>query len=323
MSDTIQDVLIIGAGPAGLSAALTLAYQCHTASVFDTKQYRTDSGQSSPQINVLSGWDGRTPQEYRSTARQEIAAYNTVTFHDTEIVSISRNAQGIFEGSDGSGKLHKGRKIILAHGVREEYPDIPGYGECWAKGILHCLFCHGYDVRDSPSSGVLAVDWIAMPPFTLHMAHMAAQLSHTVIIYTHGNPDLGLQLTGLCSPDSPWKTDDRRISALEMESLTPRRIRISFEDGSSVVEPFLAHAPRSVLRGTFAEQLGIGLTSSGEYDISGSKVGETSVEGVYAAGDCATVFKVAPNAVASGSVAGSGVAIRIQEEKHGIKSIMG
>ena len=161
-----------------------------------------------------------------------------------------------------------------------------------------------------------------MPQFALHMAHMAAQLSNSVTIYTHGNTELDSQLTALCNDNVPWKIDDRRITNLKMESLSPRRIQITFEDGGSAIESFIAHAPQSILRGNFAAELGISLTGSGEYDVSASKVGETNIDGIYAAGDCATMFKVAPNAVASGSVTGSGAAIRIQEEKYGIKSIM-
>ena len=135
MTDSIADVLIIGAGPAGLSAALTLARQCHSAIVFDTKQYRTDVGQKQPKIHVLSGWDGRSPADYRAKAREEIAIYNTIAFCDQEVISIFRNSDNIFEARDSNGTLHYGRKVILAHGVQEIYPGIPGYVECWGTGM--------------------------------------------------------------------------------------------------------------------------------------------------------------------------------------------
>ncbi|MCJ1352289.1 MAG: hypothetical protein MMC33_002273 [Icmadophila ericetorum] len=321
---SIVDVLIIGAGPAGLSAALTLARQRHTAVIFDSGSYRCDPAR---EFNIIPTWEHKTPQEYLASARKEVLKYETVQLKAVEVLGLTRDEeQGVFEARDIGGTIYKGKKVIIASGVQNIYPDIAGYEDCWGKGIFHCLFCHGYEQSSKAnlSAGVLAVHMLAMPAFALHMAHMAAQLAPSrVTIYTDGNETLAQEVKAKSGLQPAWKTDNRKIRALRMHDTTDKQssgVDISFEDGSKVTEGLLAHAPLTKARGPWAEQLGLAMTPMGDYEAK-PPVFETSVKGVYAAGDCMTPFKVAANAIANGSVAGSGVAIRLQEEKHGLEPI--
>ena len=127
------DVLIIGGGPAGLSAATGLARQLYTAVVFDSGVYRNNLAYA--MHNVLT-WDHQSPAAFRQKGRDDLLKrYTTISFQDTEVKSVAKTPNGLFEARDIEGKLWIGRKLLIATGVRDVFPDIEGYGDCWAKGM--------------------------------------------------------------------------------------------------------------------------------------------------------------------------------------------
>ena len=129
----LLDVLIIGGGPAGLSAATGLARQLYTAVVFDSGVYR--NALAKYMHNVLT-WDHQDPNEFRKKGRDDILKrYSTISFQDTEIKSVAKTTQGLFEAKDAAGKVWTGRKLVLATGITDVFPDINGYASCWAKGM--------------------------------------------------------------------------------------------------------------------------------------------------------------------------------------------
>ena len=129
----IVDVLIIGGGPAGLSAALTLARQRQTCVIFDVGAYRNAA---SDYMHLLPGFDHRSPGEYLAASRENILErYNTVTIQQTSVSAIQKREDGSFEATDSNRKLWQGKKLILAQGVDDIFPDIDGYAECWGKSM--------------------------------------------------------------------------------------------------------------------------------------------------------------------------------------------
>lgn len=130
---TIFDVLIIGGGPAGLSVATGLARQLHRAIVFDSGVYR--NALASHMHNVAS-WDHKSPEEFRQAARERILSrYDTIQFENVEIKKVERNTEGCFNAVDSRDRVWTGKKLVFANGVRDIFPDIAGYGECWARGM--------------------------------------------------------------------------------------------------------------------------------------------------------------------------------------------
>ena len=131
--EKLCDVLIIGGGPAGLATALGLARQLHTAVVFDSGVFRNERAHELH--NVLT-WDHRAPAEFRAAARKELLGrYQTIQIEDVTVNNVHQTPDGLFEVVDAKNRTWAGRKLVLAVGVRDIAPDIPGYAELWGKAM--------------------------------------------------------------------------------------------------------------------------------------------------------------------------------------------
>jgi thioredoxin reductase len=121
-----------------LSAALTLVRQRHSVILLDTGKSRAFP---SLKIHGVLGSDGKPPQAVLKQARAEVESYEGFTGVDAEIVELRKNDTG-FKGTDNHGMTYQARKVILAHGVRDQYPDIEGYAEAWGKAMsVHSRLC--------------------------------------------------------------------------------------------------------------------------------------------------------------------------------------
>ncbi|KAI1214201.1 FAD/NAD(P)-binding domain-containing protein [Annulohypoxylon truncatum] len=306
------DVAIIGGGPAGLTAAGTLARQLHTAVVFDSKSYRNARA---TKMHMVPTWENKNPSEFRTSARRDIESYySTIQFLDVPVTKVEKKSDSHFQVWDGNGKEWRFRKVLLAVGSSDHFPDIEGYAQLWTQKIFHCLFCHGYEDRGSPSSGVLAVSPILVPALVMHMAENAAQLSDSVTLYTHGNDELTNQLVTM-TKDSKFQVESRRIKCL-LSNTEADSVTVEFDDGSSKVERFLVHNPQTSVQGPFVDQLGIALTQMGDVQAD-APFHQSSVRGVFAAGDCITPYKVTAGAISSGCNAAVAASTQLQSEKYG------
>ncbi|KAJ5438530.1 uncharacterized protein N7458_009528 [Penicillium daleae] len=307
----LVDVLIIGAGPSGLSTATGLARQLHSAVVFDSGLYR--NARTSHMHNVL-GWDHRNPAELRDAGRAQLTErYSTISFENSTIESIKRlDEKQLFVAQDEAGKQWYGRKVVLATGVRDIPLDIEGYDECWANGIYHCLFCDGYEERGQATVGVLGVGPIANVQRAVHLARMAHQLSQSVTIYTNGNTYLVDDLQSTVS-DAQWlEIDARPITRFE-KGETGKTVIVHFDDANTKQEGFLIYNPKTEINGPFANQLSLPLTEGGDIQTL-QPFYETSVPGVFAVGDCATPLKAVTPAISMGSLTAGGLVTQLQAQ---------
>src|SRR3954469_12483182 len=280
------DAVIVGGGPAGLSAALVLGRARKRVLVLDTD---SPANAVSRSIGGLLAQGGVAPVELRRAGREQLAQLPTVEVRRIAAVDARRRRDG-FAVTLADGTTVAARALLLAHGLRYDPPALPGIDGLWGTSAFHCPFCDGWEVRDRK----LALH--ANGPDAVQSALFIAGWSDDVVLCTAGPAELGPGRMAL--EQAGVRVVEGRIRSL---SGTDGQIeRIEFEDGSA--EECDALFVRT-LRGQpndLATALGCELTSAGT--IPTDEDGRTGVPGLYAAGDTATAHsRSVANAVGSGS----------------------
>ena len=286
-----HDVIIIGGSFAGLSAAMQLARARKSVLVLDTGAPRNRFAASS---HGFPGQDGRRPDDIKAALTDELGAYPTVTFRDARAETAARDAAG-FRVALAGGAAVTARRIVLAYGVRDTLPDLPGLAERWGISVLHCPYCHGYELNRQPM-GVLARDEMA-----LHQATMLPDWGPTTL-FTNGQLQLTddqrstLATRGVAVEETPVAALLGPGTALEA---------VQMEDGREIALSGLFLAPQTAPSCNLAEQLGCETRDgpTGPY-LAVDPMQATSVPGVFAAGDLASPMPNATLAAAAGVMAG-------------------
>ncbi|RWA13622.1 hypothetical protein EKO27_g1493 [Xylaria grammica] len=309
----LVDVLVLGGGPAGLAVAGGLARQLHTAVVFSSGSFRNGGVEH---MHNVPGWDHENPADFRAKTVADITSrYSTIQFRDVNVASVRKLESGRFEAVDDAGERYEGRKVVIASGIRDIMPDIPGYSQLWGKGIFHCLFCHGYEERGASSAGILASGLLGNIMFTPAVSRMASRLAGIVNVYTDDNEALGAEIRAALKSTKKFHVENCKIKSLAKDPDVQGEsgVLVTLEDGTVNKEGFVAHAPDFELNGSFATDLGVELAPQGHINAL-PPFFNTNVPGVYAAGDCATPFKAVPTATMMGSFVAAGLAHSLQAE---------
>lgn len=268
--DQQYDAVVIGGGPAGLQATLTLARVHRRVLMVDSGSYRNDP--AAHMHNVVTH-DGTPPTEFRAAARKELAAYDTATVRDAAVTSAARDARsdlgGGFVVSLGDEEV-RARGIVLATGLVDTVPDKPGLKELFGSVVAHCPFCHGHEFAGR-HVGILGATSAG------HLAGLVGPIASRVTVFTDGE-----ELTADLPPTVAVRTG--RVTGL---CPSPLGATISFEDGPPEDVAGLFVATTLAQRAPFAEQLGLTLNASGCVEVDA--MGRTSLPGVHAAGDMAHV----------------------------------
>ncbi|KAF2856303.1 FAD/NAD(P)-binding domain-containing protein [Plenodomus tracheiphilus IPT5] len=316
----IFDVLIIGAGPAGLNAALACARTRTTALIFDSQQYRN---QGVTHMHTVATRDHFSPHDFRRIARDQIESrYDSVWFQHGIITHAAKKKLGKeqydgFEVVDSEGMAFEGKKVVLATGSVDVLPDIPGYRENWPAHIYQCLACDGYEQRGS-SIGVLEFD----SPGYAHMVQMAMAFDPpSITIFSNGpvKSDDAVQKALNLAKAFGATVDERKIVRLINNG--PRHtdgVTIDFETGEPVTLGFIVHRPVTVNRAQhLIEQLGVetvSLALGRHARIADPMFNETSVRGVFAGGDTMVMMKQVATAMAEGLKAAVGASVQLGQE---------
>jgi thioredoxin reductase len=288
------DAVVVGGSFAGLAAALQLARARRRVLVVDAGRPRNRFAHAS---HGFLGQDGRAPAAIVTTGRAEVLAYPTAAFRTDEVTHADNDGDA-FALDLASGVTVRARRVVLATGVVDELPEIPGLGERWGATVLHCPYCHGYEVADG-RLGVLATS-----ERSLHLALLLPDWSADVTLFTNGAvaPDVAqrdaLSARGVL-------VDERPVEALVGDA--PALAGIRLQGGVIVPLDALFTGFRTRVAGPIAEQLGCAFDDGpvGQI-IRTDERKETSVPGVFAAGDAARSFANATLAAADGVIAGMG-----------------
>lgn len=287
------DAIVVGGGFAGLSAATYIARGRRSVCVIDTGSPRNRFSAAS---HGFFGQDGSDPRAMIAQARTQLLSYPQVTFVAGEVTDAGAGEDFTVRLASGE-KLHAAR-LVLAHGISDVLPELPGLAQRWGKSVLHCPYCHGYEFAER-KLGVLAAS-----PLSAHQAMLIAEWGPTT-----------LYLDGRAMPDEATcaRLAQRgvEIEPAAMAGLFGPGDMLSgahLADGRKVAIDALYVAPRSRLNGPLAERLGCALDEGPFGPVIRTDAAKlTTVAGVYAAGDIARAPHSVSWAVADGVTAGVSV----------------
>lgn len=283
----VRDVVVVGGGAAGLSAALTLTRARRTVTVVDAGQPRNAPATG---VHGLLALDGVSLGELLARGRKEVVGYGGDILAG-EVVDVEREDE-VFAVVLRDGSRVRGRRLLIATGLVDELPQLPGVREQWGHGVLHCPFCHGWEVRDR-RIGVLGAE-----PMPVHKAQLFRQWSPDVVFFA-GEVELSeSDRTTLEVLDVPVVTGS--VARLEIEGGQVTGVRM--EDGRVVEVDAVVVSTRMMAR--TAPFASIGITASphpgGEF-IESDDFGKTAVPGVWAAGNASDLSAQVSGAVAEGA----------------------
>lgn len=287
----MDDVIIVGGSFAGLTAALQLGRARRKVTVLDTGLPRN---RFAAEAHGVLGHDGVPPATLLANARRQLAAYDTVRL----VSARADTAEGTpddFRVLTGDGETLRGRRLVLSYGITDQFPAIPGFAEAWGKSVIHCPFCHGFEVAGR--------HWglIYSTPMSLHAPSLYADWTDRITLFTDGNdiPD----------PERS-KLDKRGVTLVEgkvtrIEQTDGQVAAVHTEDrGRIALDAVFAH-PRIRPSAGLHEALGLE-TEDMPLGIR-LKVDEkqkTSRDGVYAAGDLVSGMHSITIATYTGAMAG-------------------
>ncbi|MBE7177498.1 MAG: NAD(P)/FAD-dependent oxidoreductase [Mucilaginibacter polytrichastri] len=292
MKEEVADAAIIGGSYAGLSAAMALGRSVRNTLVFDDDK---PCNRFTPHAHNILTLDGEAPGAIREKAIRQVDAYPTVRRIGSRITGIERH-EAFFTLQNQAGETWKAKKLILATGVRDLLPEIPGFAETWGKTVVHCPYCHGYELRGQKTA------LMANGEMAFHLIKVLANLAQDLTLVTNGPSALTAEQTAALSAKN-IAVIEKEIVHLDQHEGYIRRVH--FADGELLdLSVLYAKIP-------FAQSSSIPATLGLDFDEHGFvKVNDfqaTSVPGIYAAGDMTSMGRSVVMAMAAGIRAGVSV----------------
>lgn len=284
------EVIVIGGSYAGLSAGMALGRALRRVLIIDSGK---PCNIQTPYSHNFLTQDGKTPKKISTIARQQVEKYNTVKFHNGIATSGTKIEKG-FQITTQSGKIFFAGKLIFATGIKDIMPDIKGFSECWGISVIHCPYCHGYEVKNE-NTGIFGNG-----DYGFDFSKMISNWTKSLTLFTNGKSTL--------TEEQADKLKKHNIKIVEKEidnfEHTKGKIEnIVFKDNSKTSikaiysrTPFEQHCD-------IPNKLGCELTEQGYIKIDAFQ--KTTVYGIYACGDNTTFMRSVSNAVAMGTLSGA------------------
>ncbi|MEU7923979.1 bifunctional NAD(P)/FAD-dependent oxidoreductase/class I SAM-dependent methyltransferase [Micromonospora sp. NPDC049107] len=297
--DETYDVVVVGGGAAGLSGALALSRARRSVLVIDSGEPRNAPAD---RVHNYLGREGTPPAELIAAGRDEVAGYGG-QFRNGRVRTVTREDDSFRIALD-DGDAVRARRLLVATGLTDELPDVPGVAERWGRDVLHCPYCHGWEVRDR-RIGILATG-----PMAVHQAEMWRQWSSDVLLLLHDAPtpdeETAERLAARSIPVVPGP-----IAALEVTGDALSGVRLA--DGRVVALDAVVVATRTSPRADLLVGLGLApeeVTMGGHVvgtQIPADATGATTVPGVWVAGNVADLRGQVITSAAAGLMAGAAI----------------
>jgi thioredoxin reductase len=294
----MYDVIIVGGGPAGLSAALLLGRCRRKVIVFDNGKPRN---RWSKAMNGFISRDCISPKNFLDLARKDVLKYG-VTILDKTIVTARRTKHN-FKIEDEDGTVYESHKLLLANGLCDRVPVINGIDELYGISVHHCPYCDGWEQQNK----ILAA--YGRDRSGIGLALSLKTWSDKVLLVTHGTQKLSSGDRALL------KRNNIAVYTQDINCLKGKKghlPEIIFEDGSSIACDALFFNTGSYQQTELGKQLGVNFTVKGV--VKTGKVQQTNIEGLYVAGDAAKDMQLVIVAAAEGTKAGVAINMRLQKE---------
>ena len=286
----LYDVIIIGGSYAGLSAGMSLGRSLRKVLIIDSNN---PCNKNTPYAHNFLTNDGISPQSLRDKSKEQVLTYPTVQFLDGLAIDVLPK-ENTFEVVTQSNETFTSRKIIFATGVTDTLPNIAGFAECWGTTILHCPYCHGYEAKGK-KTGV-----IGNGDMGYELAKVISHWTDDLTLYTNGSSTL--------SPDEVLRLNKHNIVIVEntidhFENENGNLKAIYFKDTNPETPQVIYTQLPFIQQCNIPEKLDLKMTDKGFIHVSNHM--ETSLPGIFAAGDCLSLFRSVAHAVASGNKAGA------------------
>ena len=283
------DVIIVCGSYSGLAAGMALGRALRKVLIIDSGD---PCNKQTPYSHNFLTNDGRTPKEIALLAKQQVRMYGTVGLLDALVRAGIKTETG-FEIQIQTGETFTTKKLAFATGIKDIMPDIPGFAESWGISVLHCPYCHGYEVRHQ-KTGILANGETGF-----ELSSLISNWTNDLTLYTNGKSTLTEQ--------QREKLLRHKITIVEteIEQFEHKKgyiERIIFKDGRNApVKALYARLP-FVQHSSIPQALGCEITAEGYIKIDAAQ--RTTIQGVYACGDNTTRMRTVANAVSMGTTTG-------------------
>ncbi|MBK8502875.1 MAG: NAD(P)/FAD-dependent oxidoreductase [Saprospiraceae bacterium] len=283
------DVIIIGGSYSGLAAGMALGRALRRVLIIDSG---LPCNRQTPQSHNFLTHDGSTPKEIATLARQQVEQYETVKFFSGLAIKGIKTENG-FEIKTEAGEFFQSTKLIFANGIKDIMPPIKGFSECWGISVLHCPYCHGYEVKYE-RTGILSNG-----EGGFELTSLISNWTKDLTLFTNGKSTL--------TSNQALKLHSHGIQIIEtriarFEHINGQIQEIIYTDGTTTsIKALYAPVP-FVQHCDIPKALGCDLTDEGY--LKTDFIQRTSVQGIFACGDNATRLRTVANAVAMGTTAG-------------------
>lgn len=294
------DVIIVGGSYAGLAAGLTLGRALRHVLIIDSGD---PCNKQTPYSHNLLTHDGDTPAAIAALAREQVKQYPTVQFCTDMVTDASRFDNG-FKVTTWSGAELTADKLLFATGIKDKLPAIEGLKDCWGISVLHCPYCHGYEVRNKPTA------ILSKGEHALELVKLLSNWTNELIVLTNEQEALPEEHEALLRQRGV-KAINTAISGLQHKQ--GQLEKIVFADNSELAVEVL-YAPSPFEQATrLPEKLGCHLTEEGYLQVDAGQ--QTTVAGVYASGDNTTRTRTLANAISQGTTAAIAINKQLIEER--------